>query len=94
MFDGKSPHWYHAKCFFMRNRPKAVGDFSHFDSLRWEDQETIRSMLEAKLKVRYVLVVLKKKNNKKNLFSRELVQLQKAKRKIVTSAEEYRLVAR
>jgi hypothetical protein len=49
MFDGKTPHWYHPKCFFTRNRPKAVGDISHFDSLRWEDQEKIRAMLEASL---------------------------------------------
>ena len=50
MFDGKVPHWYHPKCFFTRNRPKAVGDISHFDSLRWEDQEQIRTMLENCLK--------------------------------------------
>ena len=35
-FDGKEPHWYHTKCFFLRARPQAVGDISHFDSLRWE----------------------------------------------------------
>ena len=35
-FDGKVPHWYHTKCFFLRARPQAVGDISHFDSLRWE----------------------------------------------------------
>ena len=46
MFDGKVPNWFHTKCFFTRNRPKAVGDISHFDSLRWEDQEKIREMLE------------------------------------------------
>lgn len=50
MFDGKVPHWYHPKCFFVRNRPKAVGDISHYDSLRWEDQESIRTMLENCLK--------------------------------------------
>jgi len=50
MFDGKVPHWYHPKCFFVRNRPKAVGDISHYDSLRWEDQEDIRKMLENCLK--------------------------------------------
>ena len=50
MFDGKVPHWYHPKCFFGRARPKAVGDISHFDSLRWEDQEEIRKMSENWLK--------------------------------------------
>jgi len=37
-FDGKVPNWFHYKCFFQRARPKAVGDISHYDSLRWEDQ--------------------------------------------------------
>lgn len=36
MFDGKVPLWHHSKCFFLRARPQAVGDISHFDSLRWE----------------------------------------------------------
>lgn len=49
MFDGKVPNWFHPKCFFTRNRPKAVGDISHYDSLRWEDQEKIRTMLESAL---------------------------------------------
>ena len=42
MFDGKTPNWHHVKCFFMRSRPKAVGDIAHYDQLRWEDQEKIR----------------------------------------------------
>ncbi len=50
MFDGKQAHWHHVKCFFARNRPKAVGDIAHYDSLRWEDQEKISSMLENCLK--------------------------------------------
>ena len=41
MFDGKVPNWHHVKCFFGRNRPKAVGDIAHFDNLRWEDQEKL-----------------------------------------------------
>jgi len=40
-FDGKQAHWFHANCFFARNRPKAVGEIAHFDQLRWEDQEKI-----------------------------------------------------
>ncbi|XP_065202113.1 poly [ADP-ribose] polymerase [Planococcus citri] len=43
MFDGKVPHWYHVSCFFAKQRVKSVGDVSHFESLRWEDQELIRS---------------------------------------------------
>ncbi|KDR08085.1 Poly [ADP-ribose] polymerase [Zootermopsis nevadensis] len=42
MFDGKTPHWYHYMCFFGRQRPKSVGDISHFESQRWEDQEKIK----------------------------------------------------
>ena len=41
-FDGKMPNWHHTKCFFVRNRPKTVGDIAHFDQLRWEDQEKLR----------------------------------------------------
>ena len=33
-FDGKQAHWFHSNCFFMRNRPTAVGEIAHFDSLR------------------------------------------------------------
>ena len=40
-FDGKSANWFHSNCFFMRNRPTAVGEIAHFDSIRWEDQEKI-----------------------------------------------------
>ncbi|XP_066991017.2 poly [ADP-ribose] polymerase [Anabrus simplex] len=47
MFDGKIPHWYHFMCFFGKQRPKTVGDISHFESLRWEDQEKIRQKIAA-----------------------------------------------
>jgi len=40
-FDGKQASWFHSNCFFTRNRPTAVGEIAHFDSLRWEDQEKI-----------------------------------------------------
>ena len=33
-FDGKQANWFHWNCFFSRNRPKAVGEIAHFDSLR------------------------------------------------------------
>ncbi|PNF21175.1 Poly [ADP-ribose] polymerase [Cryptotermes secundus] len=46
VFDGKTPHWYHFMCFFGRQRPKTVGDISHFESLRWEDQEKIKAKIE------------------------------------------------
>eukprot|EP00093_Oithona_nana_P002253 02253.XXX_3165_3554_1 [CDS] Oithona nana genome sequencing. len=50
--DGKLEHWPHFKCFFLRNRPKAVGYFSHYHSLRWENQENIKKMLEIALKAK------------------------------------------
>lgn len=40
-FDGKQANWFHGNCFFTRNRPTAVGEIAHYDSLRWEDQEKI-----------------------------------------------------
>ena len=33
-FDGKQANWFHWNCFFSRNRPTAVGEIAHFDSLR------------------------------------------------------------
>ena len=33
-FDGKRANWFHSNCFFTRNRPTAVGEIAHFDSLR------------------------------------------------------------
>ncbi|KAK7576565.1 hypothetical protein V9T40_012851 [Parthenolecanium corni] len=47
MFDGKMPCWHHFSCFFNKQRPKTVGDISHFESLRWEDQEKIRKKVES-----------------------------------------------
>lgn len=46
MFDGKVPHWYHQMCFFGKQRPRTVADIAHFDSIRWEDQEKIKSKIE------------------------------------------------
>lgn len=41
--------WYHFDCFFERQRPKSVGDIDHFDQLRWEDQEKIKTRMESEL---------------------------------------------
>ncbi|XP_069975958.1 poly [ADP-ribose] polymerase 1-like [Penaeus vannamei] len=46
MFDGKVPNWYHQKCFFIKQRPKTVADIGNFDSVRWEDQEKIKTAIE------------------------------------------------
>lgn len=45
MFDGKMPNWYHFSCFFAKQRPKAVSDIAHFESIRWEDQKKIEAKL-------------------------------------------------
>lgn len=47
MFDGKVPHWYHFPCFFIKQRPKTVGDIAHYDSLRWDDQEKIKAKIDS-----------------------------------------------
>lgn len=47
MFDGRIPNWYHFNCFFVKQRPKTVGDIGHFDSLRYEDQEKIQAKIDA-----------------------------------------------
>ncbi|XP_058807262.1 poly [ADP-ribose] polymerase [Phymastichus coffea] len=44
--DGKLVKWYHANCFFQKQRPKTTGDIAHFDSIRWEDQEYIKKRIE------------------------------------------------
>lgn len=45
MFDGKVPNWYHYNCFFLKQRPKVMGDIENVDSLKWEDQEKIKEKL-------------------------------------------------
>ncbi|XP_037073152.1 poly [ADP-ribose] polymerase 1-like [Pollicipes pollicipes] len=46
-FDGKQASWYHFACFFKKQRPKAVADIAHFESLRFDDQEKIREKIGA-----------------------------------------------
>ncbi|XP_043217135.1 poly [ADP-ribose] polymerase 1-like [Amphibalanus amphitrite] len=46
-FDGKMAKWYHFSCFFEKQKPKAVADIGHFESLRFEDQEKIRAKIGA-----------------------------------------------
>lgn len=46
MFDGRTPNWYHTQCFFNKQRPKALGDFAGVLSLRYEDQEKVRKLIE------------------------------------------------
>lgn len=45
MFDGKTPNWYHTKCFFKKQRPQSEGDFENFLVLRLEDQNYIREQI-------------------------------------------------
>ncbi|KAG5455232.1 Poly [ADP-ribose] polymerase 1 [Clonorchis sinensis] len=45
-FDGKIPKWFHFRCFFTgKIKIQATSEIKNFDSLRWEDQEKIRSAL-------------------------------------------------
>lgn len=44
-FDGKQANWFHQNCFFGRNRPKDVAEIGHFEQLRWEDQEKIKTKI-------------------------------------------------
>ena len=67
--DGKLEHWPHFKCFFLQNRPKAVGYVSYYHSLRWENQENIKKMLEIALKGGLLSSVAKKKKRAKNGYS-------------------------
>lgn len=52
-FDGKMTSWYHFDCFFLKQRPKGMGDIENFDQLRWEDQEKIKKKIES---IDYLLV--------------------------------------
>jgi len=45
--------WYHFDCFFLKQRPKGMGDIENFDQLRWEDQEKIKKKIES---IDYLLV--------------------------------------
>ncbi|XP_026467314.1 poly [ADP-ribose] polymerase-like [Ctenocephalides felis] len=45
--DGKQPNWFHMKCFFMKQKPKTVGDIKDFASLRYEDQQKVQEKVDA-----------------------------------------------
>lgn len=45
MFDGKTPNWYHTKCFFQKQRPKTIDDIEYFENLRVQDQDKIKSQV-------------------------------------------------
>lgn len=40
--DGKQPNWFHQACFFKKQRPTSEGDIAGFESIRYEDQKSIR----------------------------------------------------
>ncbi|XP_001947212.1 poly [ADP-ribose] polymerase [Acyrthosiphon pisum] len=65
MFDGKQPNWYHFNCFFAKQRPKTVADIGHFDSIRWEDQQKIKTKLESLIGTANPVSTKKKSNGKK-----------------------------
>ncbi|XP_044742670.1 poly [ADP-ribose] polymerase isoform X2 [Chrysoperla carnea] len=45
-FDGRVPNWYHMKCFFQKQRPKALGDFEKVLNLRIEDQNKLKEFVD------------------------------------------------
>lgn len=47
-FDGLMPMWNHAECILKKaNQIKLVDDVENLESLRWEDQQTIRKYIES-----------------------------------------------
>ncbi|CAG9763321.1 unnamed protein product [Ceutorhynchus assimilis] len=42
-FDGKQTNWFHFECFFKKQKVKTTDDIEHFESLRIEDQDRIRT---------------------------------------------------
>lgn len=40
--DGRDPKWFHFKCFFQKQRPKALGDIAKVAELKMDDQDKIR----------------------------------------------------
>ncbi|KAI0984775.1 hypothetical protein GJ496_007289 [Pomphorhynchus laevis] len=48
MFDGKIPFWYHYRCFFhTKPLPTDLSDIGNLDSVRFDDQEKIKSDVAA-----------------------------------------------
>lgn len=45
MFDGKIPNWFHYACFWKRARGVCTEEIHGFDSLRWEDQQKIKTKI-------------------------------------------------
>lgn len=50
--DGKTPNWFHARCFFNKQRPKAIGDIAKVLELKFSDQEYIQKKIgECSIKI-------------------------------------------
>ncbi|XP_050521530.1 poly [ADP-ribose] polymerase [Daktulosphaira vitifoliae] len=47
VFDGKQPNWYHFNCFFAKQRPKTIDDIAHIESIKWDDQQKIKTKIES-----------------------------------------------
>ncbi|CAF1311166.1 unnamed protein product [Rotaria sp. Silwood1] len=62
-FDGKVPTWYHTDCFFKKVKLIDVKIIKGFDDLRWEDQDTIRNIIQENSKI------LSNENDSNNTFS-------------------------
>lgn len=44
-FDGKSPNWFHQRCFFEKQRPASAELFDGFNKLRQADQDEIKEKI-------------------------------------------------
>ena len=44
-FDGKVPNWHHFACFFKKKIPTETTQIKNFESLRWDDQQKIKSKM-------------------------------------------------
>ncbi|XP_050442642.1 poly [ADP-ribose] polymerase [Adelges cooleyi] len=69
VFDGKQPNWYHINCFFVKQRPKEVSDIAHFESIKWDDQQIIKTKLES-----LVGTPAQETKKKKNAINRKINQ--------------------
>ncbi len=44
LFVQQQPHWFHYKCFFVKNKPKIISDIKGVNELRWDDAQKIKAV--------------------------------------------------
>lgn len=88
MFDGKQPNWYHFNCFFAKQRPKTVADIGHFDSIRWDDQQKIKTKLESLIGTPDPVSTKKKSTGKKKENANFNVEYAKSGRAVCCGCQD------